>query len=441
MRPTNLWMVFAASLVAAAAGCQVVAGLETRNADPIASGCALPSKGAAQIRIANLVPGATSADVCVRPSGTSDWGRPILRNGGTGATCQAGLAYTSVTVPFFAPSKRIDIKAIPAGRPCSEAATSQVTGVTLGDAVTTIALMGGGSANVPEVIKAFPEESMADQSGLRLRVINAMPGSGPIELGTAQVSDPAQLSTISLPAQASAVLFQRPVPFGATESAGATNSSYSVDAQGYLAWESGGFAFVLVPENQTKGLVAWYQPGGAFTKTLYAVGDPQDVSYPVRGLNCDDDATSNAPDGGSTSSLFASCTLTGLPNFTIDTISLGLFGGNTTAEIRAQAARLPDASERRRRFRLPARGERTGREPRLRCGAADGRVDPRLQPDLAARYAADRSDRLERKDAPGDARQPSLRRQRSADGFRRRLSVRAEHVRHEPRLRIGAASR
>jgi hypothetical protein len=302
-----------------------MAGLETREADPLASGCSLPTKGVAQIRIANLVPSDTSADFCIRPSGTTDWGRPVMRNGGTGAICQAGMPYATVSVPFAVSAKKVDLKAIAAGGPCSEPATSEVDGVTLGPAVTTIARMGGGTAKVKEMIGAFPEEATPDKSGLAMRVINAMPGSAPIELGTATCQG-TSCSNVSLPVNASAVLFERPVGFGEFESAGPTTTPYTVDKQGYMLFESGGFAFVLVPENDTKAVIAWYQPGGAFTRTMYAVGDPQDVAYAVRGLYCDDFAAD------SKNPLLASCTLTSLPNFTVDTVSLGLFGGNTTAE-------------------------------------------------------------------------------------------------------------
>jgi hypothetical protein len=321
------WTIAAAGSIAAVTGCQVIAGLDTRDADPLVSGCSLPTKGVAQVRIANLVPGTTNADFCFRPSGTTDWGRPVMRNGGTGAACQAGLAYASVTVPFAVGSKKLDIKAIPAGGPCSQAATSELDGVTLGNAVTTIARMGGGAGHVKEIVGAFPEEANVDTSTLRMRVINASPAGPDVELGIALIPDSAHQGSISLPAVAQTILYERPVPFGATESAGPSNAApYPVDAQGYMPYESGGNPLLLVPAGKMQAIIAWYQPGGAYTKTIYAIGDPQNVAYAVRGLVCDDTgADTNNP-------LLQSCFSTSLPNFTVDTVSLGLFGANTTAE-------------------------------------------------------------------------------------------------------------
>jgi hypothetical protein len=330
MKGANVLTMLIVALIACASACQIVANIEAYKVDPLSSGCSLPttSGAAARVRIANLVSSATNADFCIRPSGTSDWGRPVLRNGGTAPTCQAGFAYANVSAPFGVASARIDVKAIAAGGPCSRAATSELDGVELGPGVTTIARMGGGSANVSERVAAFPEETTSDMTDLRIRVLNAVPGGPDLEIGIAKTTNPSQAATITLPAEASTILVTRPVPFGEVETSGPTTAlPYLVDAQGYMSFDYGGFPFVLVPANQTKATIAWYQAHGFFTKTMYAVGDPANLAYPVRGLYCDD--TSSAPGNA----VLDDCTLTDLPTLAVDTFDTALYGANASYEV------------------------------------------------------------------------------------------------------------
>jgi hypothetical protein len=329
MKGTNVLTTSFMALIAYASACQIVANIEPLKADPLSSSCALPatSGAAARVRIANLVPSATNADFCIRPSGTSDWGRPVLRNGGTAAACQAGLAYANVSAPFGVASASIDVKTIAAGGPCSQAATSELDGIKLGPGVTTIARMGGGSAKVSERTTAFAEETTSDMSDLRIRVVNAMPGGPDIEIGIAKTASQSQAATITLPAEVSTILVTRPVSFGQVESNGPTTTPpYVVDKQGYMSFDYGGFPFVLVPANQTKAAIAWYQIHGGFTKTMYAIGDPANLGYPVRGLYCDD----LAPAPGN--ALLDDCTLTDLPTLAVDTFDTALYGANASYE-------------------------------------------------------------------------------------------------------------
>jgi hypothetical protein len=323
-----------AALVACGSACQLVADFDTRSLDPYPpAACSLPSTtgAAAQVRVVNAVPSAGAADFCFRESGTSDWGHALLRNSGTAdaSTCWNGLPYASATVPFGVAFKKVDIKAIPKGGPCSQAATSEADGVALGAGVTTIVRMGGGSAKVTERIGAFPEDTLkSDAIDLRIRLLNAIPGGPDLQIGTATV----QGMNVSLPATASLLLTPRPVGYGTVEPTGTTAQGFMIDAQGYMSFQALGTAFVLVPPNQVQAIVAWYQPQGAFTKTMYAIGDPGSLSYPVRGLYCDDalpDPSNPALDA---------CALTTLPTIAVDTFNVGLYGANSPNE----AARKPE---------------------------------------------------------------------------------------------------
>jgi hypothetical protein len=328
-----------AVLVACASACQLAADFTTRSLDPYPPAeCTLPSTtgAAAQVRVVNVVPGKASADFCFRESGTADWGQAVLRNSGTadGSTCWDGLPYASATVPFGVRFKKVDIKAIPAGGPCSQAATSEANGVSLGQGVTTIVRIGGGSAKVSERLAAFPEDTAnPDPIDLRIRVINALPGGPDLQIGTATI----QGTNISLPATASLILVTRPVAFGSVESPGPTvPPGYKVDAQGYMTFDTLGTGFVLVPANQVQAIVAWYQPPGAYTKTMYAVGDPGDLSYPVRGLYCDD----ASPDASNAA--LAACTLTSLPTLAVETFNVGLYGAGSPNETARKAVIFPE---------------------------------------------------------------------------------------------------
>ena len=94
------------------AACQLVAGVQSRSLDPIASGCALPAGSGPQVRFANLAPNADALDLCIRTAGTS-WGEPLILNGGSGCPSvlpAKGFTYSQITIPFAAPAETIDVK-------------------------------------------------------------------------------------------------------------------------------------------------------------------------------------------------------------------------------------------------------------------------------------------------------------------------------------------
>jgi hypothetical protein len=299
------------------------------------------------IRLADLATVDGHTDFCIRTSGTSDWGRPVFRDGGNDALCNGGLAYKQVTVPFHVPVGPIDVKAIPAGQTCAAGATSEVDGVSVGDMsagapVVTILRYGGGSST--ESLSALPEEpNAANLSGTTsaYRFVNATSGGQSIDMGP-----PATLvnGVASLPNTVSKPFWlPQPLAPGGAEPAGTDGVSLPIDASGYAQFIPQQFNFALSfdGDSANKAIAIFTTaPNIADVASLYVIGDPTNNAYPVGGLYCHDvgsidsrggDAGVGDQDGGLTSQddgLLAQCTPTKLPVLSIDMINVALYGAN-----------------------------------------------------------------------------------------------------------------
>lgn len=341
-------------------GCQAIAGLQTRNADPPPGvGCTLPTTGAGSIRLVNLATvaangSATTTDFCVRVSGTSDWGWPIFYNGGVdypeagasaGTLCTQGLGYSQATVPFAVDigskvaaggTGKIDVKAIPAGKACSVAGTSEADGVTVGDhtgtppanPVVTILRYGGGEST-KEAIVPLPEEPGQPSNGSNhIRVVNALNGSESVNFGFA--------AGTTLPTTVTPGL--SPAAPGTVATAPATASALpAMDAEGYVPLMTGevAYAFSNASDKANTAFAVFSTPVSAVdTGTLYAIGDPSasnQSTFPVRGLFCNETVNASASDGGvvvgsQEGANFAQCTPTAFSSLSIDAWDVGLFG-------------------------------------------------------------------------------------------------------------------
>ena len=88
----------------------------TSSTSPVSSACSpptLPTAGSARVRLVNA--GTTGrSDFCVRPSGSTDWGQPVLHD--PNASCPSGLDYAQATIPFAMPAGAVDVEAIPRRR-------------------------------------------------------------------------------------------------------------------------------------------------------------------------------------------------------------------------------------------------------------------------------------------------------------------------------------
>jgi hypothetical protein len=324
----RVWALSIGAVPLLVVACQSIAKLRDIAYVPDA-GCVsrpLPSTGAGRIRLVNAGTSVKNADFCVRASGTTDWGAPLL--GDLGTPCETGLAYAQATVPFAVAAGSIDIEAIPAGMGCDVAATSPVLGVTVpvGGPVMTIIRMAGGST--PERLVAYPEELVATDPAQaeRVRVVDALSSSRTIDFGVAVAgSEPPTLQ--------SGVAFTTIAP-GGIASVGDPTFANSIDAAGYFHLLTT-VTYVAVAFDSASTALFALSTSAAGTQTLFAIGDPSDSAHPPRGLYCQDSLTQPSvtddgglDDGGSSGAppVLAACTLTDLPSLTIDTVNASLYG-------------------------------------------------------------------------------------------------------------------
>jgi hypothetical protein len=343
-------------------GCQIIAGVQSRTADPPpAQGCVLPSVGSAQIRVVNVgtsVAGTTPSrtDFCIRPSGTTSWGLPIFANGGTdygdaGPTvenlCTMGLQYSQATVPFnVAPSKTgtIDVKAIPSGSLCTITGTSELDGIkvgaTAGQIVTVVRYGGGevGKGGQTETLVALDElAGPEDASHDYVRVVNALNVSTPLQFGPTLLD--------SLPTTISNPILANAITSGATPPA-QTTSLGEVTAEGYfrviLGVVSYGVSNSLASSHAALAIAT--TPPQPVVSTFYAIGDSKNTNntFPVRGLFCTEgtgitaattqDAGADASAPSAEQNLLQSCVPTAFPHISVDAWDVALYGANAPFE-------------------------------------------------------------------------------------------------------------
>ncbi len=301
----------AAPLLLGLASCQLVAGIEDRKVDPLPSGCALPTVGEGRIRLANLVPQDAHADFCVRATGAA-YVRPILRDGGR--DCPNGYAYADVSAPFAVPVGRIDVKAIPAGSTCAAPALSEAIAIDVGaDLVVTVARIGASVG--PEQIVGLAETTPANGAETKIRLVHAAGNVPSIYVGAAK--DP------RLPTDVAGRLVADAVPFGKAIAPQSHATVGSIDPHGYVILPPTDYDLGVAADGATKALLVAHFSRTSTARTLFAIGDVNSPSYPVRGLVCADEN----PNGIATV-----CTLTALATLSVDMFNAGLYGANAVDE-------------------------------------------------------------------------------------------------------------
>jgi hypothetical protein len=295
------------------AACQLVAGIETRNVDPLLPGCTLPSDGAARIRVVNLFASDQNADFCIRPSGGA-FKRPVLRGGGT--DCAAGYAYEDVSAPFAAPEGSIDVKAIPAGQTCSAPATSEVDGVAVSAPGPVMTFVRMGGAQTPETLVATPETTAADTASIKLRFVHAGAGAPPLYLSVA--------ADARLPTTLTNHILADAVPYGAFTTPSSHTLLGTMDPNGYDVLPNTEFALGAGAQD-SNALLAATLPQGNAVRTLFVVGDTSNGNYPLRGLFCDDGVTDST-------GLKGTCHETALATLSVDVFNAQLYGGGSPWE-------------------------------------------------------------------------------------------------------------
>ena len=314
------------ALLGAVVSCQIVAGIENRNVDPLDPGCVLPSAaGFPQVRIANFVPTSDVVDVCLRPAGASSWGRPVLLNGGIDSadaqSCKtvlgaAGFAYNQVSAPFSAPSGSVDVKFIAGGSTCTADAIAEGDGLTLAtNAVTTLIEEGGNG--MPTAVIALPEADNTDQTASVYRFVHVAPGTGPLDFGI--------MATGSLPTTLSTPLLSGPISYGQTIPAGTTTSfpDAKIEDNGYLGLPGLPLNMGAALDGDTKGVLIFHtsaKTGGRYS--FYVEGVTNDNLHPLRARVCDE--LSPGPN-----QLLSSCVDSQLSSISVDVFNAALYGPNS----------------------------------------------------------------------------------------------------------------
>jgi hypothetical protein len=332
---------FAALLlgIVAVTSCQIVADIESYEADPLPTKCLLPAPkpGGGRVRLAHVLPSDSAIDICVRTSGGT-YGRPVLRSSGADKLliCGAGLKYSQVTVPFAVPTGLLDFKIVPATKTCSAPALAEKTGVEVTtDLIVTVAYMGPREGDGSPTVQAMYENTNAPPTQNRLtRYINAI-ADRQLDWGAGDGSE-------TLPS----VLFQPyltvPMGFGQLPKKDQSSkpAAFVIDNYGYVSSIQSPIPTGAASAGSSQ-MVMLGMMRGAGSWTYYGIGYPgANSAWPVRGLICRDAGVSTDEDQRQ------DCTLTEVEMFRIDVVNAGLYGAFAAVESERGAAVIQKLAQR-----------------------------------------------------------------------------------------------
>ena len=161
------------------------------NAPPsgILSQCSVVggSPSRAHVRIAHLSPDLRAVDVCLAPSGTTDFSPPVLR----GLGVNDGLTYAAITRYVDLPVGSYDVRVILANATgCSIPAVPDTKGVTFtNDETASVVALGdfdnsGAAAKDPALrLQVFTDATSAPSGNAKLRFVHASPGTPAVDVG------------------------------------------------------------------------------------------------------------------------------------------------------------------------------------------------------------------------------------------------------------------
>ena len=230
----------------------------------------------ANVRIAHLSPDAPAVDVCLAPTGTNAWGRPVL--GSLGAA--AGLPYSKITAYVQLPIATYDARIVAAGAAdCAQPVVADTVGIAVApDLFATVAAIGDleQAGHDPAFrLKVFVDESSVDASKIKLRFVHASPGTPAVDvgLGTAHTGFTKVFANVS---------------FGNF----ATNSP--MNARGYI--ETAPLSSPVTARlagSTTDALTVHAQVAAGSLTTAFAIGGKTgQAANPLRVLLCSDNAPS-----------------------------------------------------------------------------------------------------------------------------------------------------
>lgn len=145
------------------------------------------SPSRAHVRIAHLSPDLRAVDVCLAPSGTTDFSPPVLR----GLGVNDGLTYAAITRYVDLPVGSYDVRVILANATgCSIPAVPDTKGVTFtNDETVSVVALGdfdnsGAAAKDPALrLQVFTDATSAPNGSAKLRFVHASPGTPAVDVG------------------------------------------------------------------------------------------------------------------------------------------------------------------------------------------------------------------------------------------------------------------
>ena len=153
------------------------------------------------LRIADWAPDAPAVgfDICLAPQGTMTWMGPILATslpaGAVGNGTANGVQFPWVTQYVPVAPGQYDVQVVTAGtQDCTMGQIPTTVGVPAltASSRTTFALIGDVTArgnNAALKLAVFPDDTSAASGQVLLRVINASPGIGAIDVGTGDLAN------------------------------------------------------------------------------------------------------------------------------------------------------------------------------------------------------------------------------------------------------------
>lgn len=271
-----------------------------------------PPKNA--LRFANLVPTADAVDFCVKPSSEAEYGpKTFLKE--QGDDCPA-LSYAQVLIPLAVDPGTYDIKVVPAdAADCSGAGSSEVTGVQVTDQHRVTIVRLGGAGGVDEKLVALDEILFTNDQSTRL--VHAVSTDEPLFFSLAEEA--------RLPAKITAPI-AGPIQLGGVPPADDDVIGVgSINEAGYLGSLTLPWNIVVTRSGQQEGVaVASTTDGQVYS--VFAVGLPGSMDFPVRGLVCREEKFMGAGQNNMTVNYLTNCSLGPLKQFTVDTINIGLYG-------------------------------------------------------------------------------------------------------------------
>lgn len=226
-------VVLGSGLALASAGCQVIFGFERVNlVEEAPSGCTLPAEGEAGVRLAQLIPGDATMDLCVQRSGRSlSRVHPLLDT--SGRDCPDGFAYKDVSARVGLEPGAYRFLLIPGDGECTDPPLAELDADVEAGVMTTLVVVGLDPAHASLVAL---REAPAAASAVRARLVHAMPDLESVTVDGGILTDTTDPSSLALSF--------RDVPFGGV-AVPETSASGGDDDDGETGYRSVGLRIDL----------------------------------------------------------------------------------------------------------------------------------------------------------------------------------------------------